>query len=139
MNITKEIKHMMYEMKEDYYTGIDFIDQEHAKLFSICNEAYELLTNDFIPDKYDYILSVLHELKNYTKYHFQHEEEYMVSIGYKRLLSQKVDHADFIEKLDGFDTDSIDENQKTSLLELVDFLNDWLVGHIFMKDKLIAE
>jgi hemerythrin len=139
INNTKEIKHMMYEMKEDYYTGIDFVDQEHAKLFSICNEAYELLTNDFIPDKYDYILSVLQELKNYTKYHFQHEEEYMVSIGYKRLLSQKVDHAEFIEKLDGFDTDSIDENQKASLLKLVDFLNEWLVGHIFMKDKLIAE
>jgi hemerythrin len=137
--ITKEMELMMYEMKEDYYTGIDFIDQEHAKLFSICSEAYELLTNDFIPDKYDYILSVLHELKDYTKYHFQHEEEYMISIGYKRLLSQKVDHADFIEKLDGFDISSIDENQKTSLLELIDFLNEWLVGHIFMKDKLIAQ
>ncbi len=130
---------MMYEMKDEYYTGIDFIDQEHSKLFSICNEAYELLTNDFIPDKYDYILSVVNELKNYTKYHFQHEEEYMISIGYKRLLSQKVDHADFIEKLDGFDTDSIDEDQKASLLELVDFLNEWLIGHIFMKDKLIAD
>ena len=130
---------MMYEMKEEYYTGIEFIDQEHAKLFSICNEAYELLTNDFISDKYDYILRVLQELKNYTKYHFQHEEEYMLSIGYKRLLSQKVDHADFIEKLEGFDTENIDENQKSSLLELLDFLNDWLVSHIYKKDKLIAE
>ncbi len=129
----------MYEMKEDYYTGIEFIDREHAKLFSICSEAYELLTNDFIPDKYDYILSVLQELKDYTRYHFQHEEEYMISIGYKRLLSQKVDHADFIEKMDAFDTEHIDEDQRASLLELVDFLNDWLVGHIFMKDKLIAE
>lgn len=130
---------MMYEMKEEYYTGIEFIDQEHAKLFSICNEAYELLTNDFISDKYDYILRVLQELKNYTKYHFQHEEEYMLSVGYKRLLSQKVDHADFIEKLDGFDIENIDENQKSSLLELLDFLNDWLVSHIYKKDKLIAE
>ncbi len=130
---------MMYEMKEEYYTGIEFIDQEHARLFSICGEAYELLTNDFIPDKYDYILSLLQELKNYTKYHFQHEEEYMISIGYMRLLSQKVDHADFIEKMDGFDTDNIDENQKSSLLELINFLNDWLVGHIFGKDKLIAK
>lgn len=130
---------MMYEMKEDYFTGIEFIDQEHAKLFSICNEAYELLMNDFIPDKYDYILSVVQELKDYTKYHFQHEEEYMTSVGYKRLLSQKVDHTDFIEKMDGFDTSSLDENQKDSLLELLQFLNDWLVGHIYKKDKLIAE
>ncbi len=130
---------MKYEMKEEYYTGIEFVDQEHAKLFSIANDAYELLMNQFIPDKYDYILQVIQELKDYTKYHFQHEEEYMISIGYKRLLSQKVDHADFIEKLDNIDTTSIDENQRDILLDLLEFLNSWLIGHIYKKDKLIAE
>jgi hemerythrin len=129
----------MYEMKPEYYTGIEFIDQEHAKLFSIANEAYELLMNQFIPDKYDYIIEVVQQLKDYTKFHFSHEEEYMVSIGYKRLLSQKVDHADFIEKLDSFNLELIDENQKGALLELIEFLNEWLIGHIYKKDKLIAE
>ena len=33
----------MYEMKPEYMTGIDFIDKEHAQLFSIANRAYELL------------------------------------------------------------------------------------------------
>jgi hemerythrin len=129
----------MYEMKEEYFTGIDFIDQEHAKLFAIANQAHELLINEFIPDKYDYIVDVIEELKEYTKYHFNHEEEYMVSKGYKRLLSQKVSHSDFIEKLDGFDTDNLDENQKDALLDLLDFLNTWLVEHILKKDKLIVE
>ncbi|NLK27946.1 MAG: hemerythrin family protein [Clostridiales bacterium] len=129
----------MYEMKPEYYTGIDFIDQEHARLFEIANEAYELLINEFIPDKYDYILHLVQELKDYTKYHFKHEEEYMESIGYKRILSQKVAHTDFIEKLDAIDTDSIDENQKDVLLDLIDFLAVWLVEHIYRKDKLIAE
>ena len=77
----------MYEMKKEYFTGIDFIDEEHAKLFSIANEVYELITSQFIPDKYDYILKVVHDLKDYTKYHFHHEEEYMESIGYKKMLS----------------------------------------------------
>lgn len=129
----------MYEMKPEYYTGIDFIDQEHAKLFEIANEAYELLINEFIPDKYDYILEVVNQLKDYTKYHFQHEEEYMESIGYKRILSQKVAHNDFIEKLENLDTKNLDENQKDALLDLLEFLTTWLVEHIFRKDKLIAE
>lgn len=129
----------MYEMKPEYYTGIEFIDEEHTKLFSIANKAYEVLTNDFIPDKYDYIIDVINELKDYTQYHFDHEESYMESIGYKRLLSQKVAHDDFIEKLGEYNADTIDENQRDSLLELVDFLNTWLVEHIFKKDKLIAE
>ena len=129
----------MYEMKPEYYTGIDFIDEEHAKLFSIANRAYELLMNDFIPDKYDYIVEVINELKDYTQTHFDHEEKYMESIGYKRILSQKVSHDDFIEKLGEYDADNIDENQKDSLLELLEFLTNWLIEHIFKKDKLIAE
>ena len=136
---TRENQLMMYEMKPEYFTGIDFIDQEHAKLFEIANQAYELLMDQYIPDKYDYIISVLQELKEYTKYHFQHEEEYMVSKGYMRLLSHRVDHADFIDKLDKIDLSSIDENQKVTLLDLLDFLNDWLISHILKKDKLIAE
>ncbi len=129
----------MYEMKPEYLTGIDFIDQEHTRLFSIANEAYELLTDQFIPDKYDYIIKVISELKDYTKYHFEHEEAYMSEIGYKRILSQKVAHNDFIEKLNEFNFEKIDENQRASLLELLDFLNTWLVEHIFRRDKLIGE
>lgn len=129
----------MYEMKPEYYTGIEFIDQEHARLFEIANEAYELLKNEFITDKYDYILHLVQELKDYTKYHFTHEEEYMMSIGYKKLFTQKVAHDDFIEKLEAIDTTTIDENQKDTLLDLIDFLAVWLVEHIFKQDKLIGQ
>lgn len=129
----------MYKMKPEYFTGIDFIDEEHTKLFAIADEVYELLTNQFIPDKYDYIMKVINELSDYAKYHFNHEEEYMKSIGYRRILSQKVDHADFIEKINGFSPDTIDENQKKALLDLLDFLNIWLAEHIMKRDKMIAE
>lgn len=129
----------MYEMKPEYFTGIDFIDQEHTKLFEIANEAYELLTNQFIPDKYDYIMDLVNDLKDYTQYHFNHEQEYMNNIGYKRIFSQKVAHDDFIEKLNAYDSDSVDENQKESLLELLEFLNTWLVDHILKSDTLIGK
>lgn len=129
----------MYEMKPEYYTGIDFLDEEHAKLFAIADKAYDLLMNDFIPDKYDYIMEVIKELKDYTKYHFDHEEAYMNSIGYKRILSQKVAHDDFIEKIKEINPEVIDEDQKDALLELLEFLTTWLVEHIYKSDKLIAE
>jgi len=129
----------MYEMKPEYYTGIEFIDEEHKKLFEIINKIYELLTNEFIPDKYDYILEVVNELKDYAKYHFDHEESYMSSIKYKRFLSHKVAHEEFIEKISKYEPDDIDENQKETLLELLDFLTTWLEDHILMQDKLIAD
>jgi len=77
-------------MKPEFFTGIDFIDQEHAKLFSLANEAYELLTNDFIPDKYDYILELVNELRDYTKYHFTHEEEYMQQMATDEYYHKKL-------------------------------------------------
>ena len=73
----------MYEMKEEYLTGIEFIDKEHRRLFEIAEETYQLKNDEFIPDKYDQIQNLLNELKDYTAMHFAHEEEYMQSIGYK--------------------------------------------------------
>ncbi len=129
----------MYEFKDEFRTGIESIDKEHARLFEIADRAYTTLMDEFIPDKYDYIVDILNELKDYAATHFQHEEEYMLSINYKKLLSQKVMHNDFIEKISGYDLDKLDENQKDSILEILDFLNDWLVNHIMLSDKLIGQ
>ncbi|BCK01182.1 bacteriohemerythrin [Anaerocolumna chitinilytica] len=128
----------MYEMKPEYYIGVDTIDNEHAELFRIANDAYELVKNDFVPDKFDDIVAIILKLKEYTKQHFADEEAYMLSIGYKRYLSQKAAHDEFIEKINGIDFESIDHNQTKVLLDILDFLNDWLVHHIVEKDKLIG-
>ena len=121
---------MKYEFTPDFYTGIEAIDKEHARLFEITNNAYDLLTNDFIPDKYDQISSILEELREYTKTHFAHEEAYMESISYQKIWSQKIQHAGFIKKLDSYDLKKIDDTQRDSLLARLDFLAKWLFGHI---------
>lgn len=129
----------MYEMKDEYFTGVAQVDEEHKRLFEIANSAYEVITNEFIPDKYDYILSIIQELKDYTKVHFQHEEEYMDKINYRYKFIQKVQHAKFIAKLEEFDVMSIEDNQEEVLLELIEFLTKWLVGHILEHDKQLGE
>jgi len=137
-NTTQEDKHM-YQFKDEFRTGIDSIDEEHQRLFEIADKAYEILMDEFIPDKYDYIVAILNELKEYAATHFKHEEEYMVSIRYKKLFSQKAAHEEFIEKILSYDLEQIDENQKEAILEVLDFLNDWLVHHIVESDKLIGQ
>ena len=71
----------MYEMKPEYYIGIDMIDEEHKQLFKYADEAYELLQDEFTPDKYDRIDIILENLRNYTVKHFSDEEQYMESIN----------------------------------------------------------
>ena len=128
----------MYEMKEEYKIGVELIDEQHKKLFELADKAYMLLKNDFALDKYDKIVEIIEELKDYTIFHFKSEEEYMESINYKRLFTQKIEHAEFIKKLDAIDLKNVDENQDESLVEMLNFLNDWLTEHILRNDKLIG-
>ena len=129
----------MYEMKEEYKIGVELIDEQHKKLFELANKAYILLKDDFSLDKYDKIVQILEELKDYTIFHFKSEEEYMESINYKRLFTQKIEHEKFIKTLEETNYRDIDENQDESLVKMLNFLNDWLTEHILGNDKLIGE
>lgn len=128
----------MFEMKDEFLTGIDLIDSEHKELFRIAQSASNLLSDEFIVDKFDHIVVILKELKAYTIKHFADEEAYMESINYKRLFTQKMDHQAFVGKLDEINLDDVDENQENTILDLLNFLHDWLVNHILEKDKLIG-
>ena len=106
----------MIQWKESYRLGIEEIDEQHKKLFEIANRAYELLKNDFVTDKYDRIVDIIEELKDYAVYHFSFEEKYMASIKYRKLFSHKVIHDDFIAKINEVDLDNVDESQDEYLL-----------------------
>lgn len=129
---------IMYEMKEEYLTGIKMIDEEHEMIFKIADKLYNLLNDEFIPDKYDYILEVIGELKDYAKKHFADEEAYMESIHYKRMFTQKIQHDQFVAKMDSYNPEVIDDAQREACLDILEFINKWLVGHILENDKLIA-
>ena len=129
----------MFEMKPEYYIGIDMIDQEHAQLFAYANEAYELLNNEFTPDKYDNIDAILKKLRDYTKKHFADEEAYMESIHYKKLFTQKIQHQEFIDKLDEFIDNhrNEEEQQDEQIMKILSFLTEWLINHILHVDGQI--
>ena len=101
----------MYEFKEEFLTGIEEIDREHRRLFEIAGELYDLKCEEFIPDKYDNIRHILEELRDYTLTHFEHEEAYMKSIGYRKMFTQVSQHNALKETISGWDLDAIDEDQ----------------------------
>jgi hemerythrin len=127
----------MFNWKDEYSTGVEFIDEQHKKLFEIGNKVYMVSKDSFRSDKYDKIVEVIYELKDYTIFHFSAEEEYMREIGYRKFLSHKVYHDDFIEKIKAIDFNQMDSNQEGYISELLNFVYDWIVGHILERDKLI--
>lgn len=129
----------MFEMKDEYYIGINQIDEQHKKLFQIADDTYELLNNAYIADKYDHIVALLDELKEYTATHFAEEEAYMESIKYKKILSHKVEHHEFLEKINDIELNDLEVNQEGIIMDILNFVYDWLVHHILDTDKLIVE
>lgn len=129
----------MYEMKDEYKIGVEHIDEQHKKLFELADKAYMLLKDEFTIDKYDRIVEILNELKEYTIFHFKSEEEYMESINYKRMFTQKIEHDRFIKSLEEIDLTHVDQNQDESLVKMLEFLNQWLTEHILKNDKLIGQ
>ena len=127
-----------YEFTDDYLTGIDFVDEEHARLFEIANEVYDLLTDDMITDKYDRIVELLDELREYTKTHFAHEEEYMEKMDFQHIWSERRAHKMFVKKLEEVDLSTIDESQDAYIVEVLDFLAKWLTAHIKHADRRIG-
>lgn len=125
----------MIKWKDEYNLGVEKIDEQHRKLFEIADKGYELLKDEFCTDKYDRIVAILEELRGYTVYHFQFEEEYMQSIAYKKYLSHKVEHDDFVEKIKNINLKELDDKQDQYIIDILDFVIKWITGHILGTDR----
>lgn len=122
---------------DKFKTGIAIVDEEHQMLFNIIAKIYETIDVELVHDKFDLILDILDELKEYTRVHFSDEENYMREIGYEGLAQQELLHQKFIETLEDLNLDEVDENQEAYLYEFLNFLQNWLINHILKVDKLI--
>ena len=131
-----------FAFTEQYHTGIDLVDNEHRRLFEIIHDTNDLIHAELLHDKYDEIMRLLAELKDYTEIHFHDEEALMERIQYPELDAQKRAHTAFVERLveiDLTELDDMDDNQQEYLIDLIQFLAGWLINHILGSDKKIGE
>lgn len=128
----------MIKWSDKYLVGIEELDKQHEKLFEIAGRAFELFKNNLYSDKYDKIIEILEELRDYAKYHFKAEEEYMISKGNKRIFSHKIEHDEFIKKVESVDLNKIDDDQDAYLLSILEFVINWTSEHILEKDKIMV-
>lgn len=122
-----------------FQTGITLIDEEHKTLFDIIGRVHKTIETELVHDKFDAIMDILDELKEYTRVHFSDEEDYMRKIAYTGLAQQEILHQKFIDTLEELDLNDIDNNQETYLYEFLNFLQNWLINHILKVDKLIPK
>ena len=140
LNIQADLTNICHYILLTLYGRIIPVSYTHL-LFKYADEAYELLHDEFTPDKYDRIDVILENLRNYTVKHFSDEERYMESINYKKIFTQKVQHQEFIHKLDEFMEHHNDEveDQDEQIMEILKYLTEWLVNHILYVDGQIPK
>jgi len=109
----------MFEWSKAFATGISDIDQQHQELFRIGEDLYQRL--EASPDKNlsDEVLDCLENLALYAAYHFDTEESLFTKCGYYDCEEHIQEHRSFIEHLEKFDLDQIDDNQDAAIRDLL--------------------
>lgn len=128
----------MYQMKAEYYLGLEQIDEQHRKLFEMADKTRGLLKDENILYKCADIRKIIAGIKKCSLEHFQAEESYMEENGYEDIERHKKLHEGFIGQLTRFDEHVSKLSLKTQddmLLELLDYLVEWLEKHILEEDS----
>ena len=126
------------EWKDEFDIGVDAIDKEHRRLFSIINRLFILRNEEQKNGKA--CEEGIRYFYEHAIRHFTDEENYMELIGYKNLKMHKRIHKDFRERTLPILEGELKRSNYSS--EAVDhFLAvcaGWLIGHTTTEDRAIV-
>ncbi len=120
--------------REDLATGIEAVDNDHKKLLTLMNN---LQTAVYYPTGEAFERQALTELVDYTKYHFEREEQMMRENGYPDYEPHKRQHEEMIAKVGEF-LAAYEKDRENTIDELTQFLKAWLFSHIAGTDQKYA-
>ena len=119
---------------DKYVLGIQSIDTQHQKLVEMINELQDAMLAGKANDQTGKILD---GLVRYTVTHFAHEETLFAKHGYADSTAHKAEHDKLQQQVAEFQTQFKAGQSKLSP-QLMNFLRDWLNGHILGSDKKYA-
>lgn len=120
----------MFSWKDEYSVGVAELDMQHKRLFEMGQAMSDLVQNHAGEDIYDELNAMFGELVEYTKYHFQAEEEMMAGVNFPLLEDHKVEHKKFVDKLMNLDLGKMDEDQGAFAMDLLKTVATWIFKHI---------
>lgn len=124
--------------EERYNIGVDIIDREHKKLFSILNKLFAFGHSD---EKSQFACQeAIKYFKDHAVQHFADEEAYMDSIHYPGLAAHKRIHRDFRKRmLPALDQElKLKQFSPASIQHFLGVCAGWLIGHTLIEDRLIV-
>ncbi len=123
------------EWTSDLSVGIEEFDEQHKRLIAILNEIHEAMEGGRGKAA---LSEVLARMADYTGYHFETEEQYFDQYGYPQTERHKREHAYLMKRVK--DLQKKAEGPAFLLsVEVLEFLKNWVRGHIRGSDKRYTE
>ncbi len=121
----------LFLWKKSYEIGLAEIDTQHRNLVGIINELSDAMMNQ---KGYTVVPHILEKLVDYIQFHFTTEEEIMRDTKYPALDEHCQEHLAMTTKVIEFKR-AYANNHEINVVEVLNFLCDWLKEHIVVSDK----
>ena len=123
---------------ERYNLGVDIIDREHKKLFSILNKLFDIGQQE---EKSQWVCQeAIKYFKDHAVQHFIDEEIYMASINYPEIAIHTRIHTNFREiTLPALEKElELNEYSQDAVNHFLGVCAGWLIGHTLIEDHAIV-
>ena len=124
------------EWGPSWVSGHPVVDADHKMLVQYVNELSQAMEQGVGKEV---AAGILNKLVQYTLDHFAREEAIWTQGGLKDLAEHKRIHADLVATVGKFQQDFL-AGKATLTADLMGFLREWLINHVFKTDKVgVAE
>ncbi|HUI71070.1 MAG TPA: bacteriohemerythrin [Spirochaetia bacterium] len=121
-----------FEWSDELSVGVREIDGQHKNLVEMINTLNQAMIEKKGREAQKAAVDVM---VDYTKSHFTTEEKYMKAFAFEGFEAHRAEHEKFTAKALDLQ-DRVGRGRFVLTLEIVDFLKQWLTGHIKGTDRL---
>ena len=118
---------------QSFSVGVELIDGQHKKLFEIINKLHNTIKKTE-GTEIEMLGNIIQDLAAYVEFHFKTEEKYFNEFGYEKTVEHTAQHNFYEEKIRNFN-EQYEEKGESIGEDILVFLEEWIKGHIKIKDK----
>lgn len=125
----------LVEWSDRLSVGVARFDAEHRKLTAVANDLFDAVQAGKGKEA---LGDVLDELLAYTQAHFSHEEEAMRAYGYPEADAHIEEHKALARRMQEFRRKYMSGSSAVLAMEVMNFVKNSLLRHIWETDKRYA-
>ena len=130
-------KDALIQWSDRLILGIPLVDKQHERLVQLANDLHAACLEGR-ESANSYFIEAAREAVKYVGYHFTTEEKMMLLLEYPDYASHKKEHEQFTKEV-LIQTQKFDEQKSLAANRFVHFLKDWILSHVSICDRTMAE